>query len=111
VHLEPCFRKQRCMPALTTGAVEHAGARRQAQYVEQPRYLTTIPFRCEERLILEQVLVVEVRRPPVRGGRCRSVPGGAASEAGTGISGLATRSRTHGAWCLSQDAQKNTGSR
>jgi hypothetical protein len=50
--------------ALTTRDVEHARARRKSELVNQPRGLMAIALEREQRLVLEQVLVVEVRLPP-----------------------------------------------
>jgi hypothetical protein len=59
------------MATLPTGHVEDARAGGQLQYLEQARDLSSVTLEREERFVLEQVLGVEVRRPPVglRGGQ------------------------------------------
>jgi hypothetical protein len=51
--------------ALSARDVEHPRARRKPEHVDQPRGLMAIALEREQRLVLEQVLVVEVRLPPL----------------------------------------------
>jgi hypothetical protein len=74
---------------LPAGAVEDARAGRQREQVDEPRDLPAVALRREERLVLLQVVGVEVGRPPVGG-------------AGLRAPGRRRRARR---------AQKNTGSR
>jgi hypothetical protein len=45
--------------------VEDACTRRKLQNIEQPRYFVPVALEREEGLVLEQILGVEIRRPPV----------------------------------------------
>jgi len=56
--------EEMCVPPLTAGDVENSGANRQAHDVDEPRDLAAVFLERKERLVLEQVLLVEVRRPP-----------------------------------------------
>jgi hypothetical protein len=53
------------MPPLAAWNVEDARARRKAEDVDQARDLAAIALDGEERLVLEQILIVEVRLPPL----------------------------------------------
>lgn len=54
------------MSALSTRHVEQTRAGRELDNIQQPRYFVTVALEREERLVLEQILGVEVGRPPVR---------------------------------------------
>ena len=54
------------MPALPTGNVEDPRTDRQLEDLDEPRRIAAVLLRGEERLVLEQVVGVEVRRPPLR---------------------------------------------
>jgi hypothetical protein len=51
---------------LATRYVENARANRKPQDVDQPRDFASILLEREERLVLEEILFVEVRCPPRR---------------------------------------------
>ena len=53
------------MASLAARAFENASARRESEDLDQPRDLSPVPLEREERLVFEEVLGVEVRRPPV----------------------------------------------
>jgi hypothetical protein len=53
------------MPPLAAWNVENACARREAEDVHQARDLAAIALEREQRLVLEQILIVEVRLPPL----------------------------------------------
>jgi hypothetical protein len=53
------------MPPLAAWNVENARARREAEDVHQARDLAAIALEREQRLVLEQILIVEVRLPPL----------------------------------------------
>lgn len=57
------------MAPLTAGTVEHTRTSRQLEHVEQSRNLPPILDEVEDRLVLVQVLRVELRLPPRRGRR------------------------------------------
>jgi hypothetical protein len=59
------------MPPLSARNVEDARAGGGAEDVDEPRDFVAIALEGEERLVLEQVLGVEVVRPPVSGIRRR----------------------------------------
>ncbi len=69
------------MPALAAGDVEDLRAIRGAENVDDARDFLPIALEGEERLVLEQVLRVEVIFPPVGGGgrRLRFIRSRAAS--------------------------------
>jgi hypothetical protein len=52
------------MSSLTARDVEHARAGRKSEHIDQTRRLTPIALEREQRLVLEQILIVEVRLPP-----------------------------------------------
>jgi hypothetical protein len=54
-----------CVPTLAARHVEDACSRWKAEHLDEASYLTTIAFGREERLVLVQVLGVEVARPPI----------------------------------------------
>src|SRR5689334_18263547 len=72
---EARFGEEMCVPALPTGHVEDAGARRQPENLDEACHLTTISLEREEGLVLAKVDVVEVRGPPVRTLRLRAAGG------------------------------------
>ena len=61
------------MPSLAAGNVEDLRAVRRAEDVDEPRDFLTIALEGEEGLVLEQVLRIEIRLPPVGGFRRRLV--------------------------------------
>ena len=85
VHVEPGLSQQVRVPALAAWDVEDAGTGGEPEDLDETGDLAAVPLECEDRFVLEQVVRVEVRRPPF---------GRAAAPAGA---------RTRG--------QKNTGSR
>jgi hypothetical protein len=52
--------------ALPASRVEHAGAERQAEDVEDASDLLTVARKAEQRLVLVEVPRIEKRRPPLR---------------------------------------------
>jgi hypothetical protein len=55
------------VPALAARHVENTGAGWQSEHVDETRHLVAIALEREERIVLDQILVVEVRRPPIGG--------------------------------------------
>jgi hypothetical protein len=53
------------MPPLTTGDVENASTGRQGEQFQEATYLAPIARQVEDRLVLEQIVGVEVRLPPL----------------------------------------------
>lgn len=53
------------MASLPARHVEDACAGRKREHVDQPRDLVPVTGKVEDRLVLEQVVRVEVGRPPV----------------------------------------------
>ena len=53
------------MTTLAAGDVEDARTDRELEDLDQPPGVATILLRREERLVLEQIVGVEVRRPPL----------------------------------------------
>jgi hypothetical protein len=53
------------MSSLAAWNDEDARARRKAEDVDQARDLAAIALEREQRLVLEQILIVEVRLPPL----------------------------------------------
>jgi hypothetical protein len=89
IDVEAGFREQMGVPSLPAGDVEDTRPRREREDLEQARDLAAVALRREDRLVLEEIVGVEVMSPPV----------GAADGAGAPGRTLAGR------------AQKNTGSR
>jgi hypothetical protein len=54
------------MSALTAGHIEDARPDGKLEEVDQPGGVAAILLRGEKRLVLEQIVGVEVRRPPLR---------------------------------------------
>jgi hypothetical protein len=54
-----------CVPALTAWNVEESRADRQLEQLDQTRCLATVTCECEERAVLEEVVSVERRLPPL----------------------------------------------
>ena len=52
------------VPTLAAWHVEHARAGRQREQLDETRYLAPVARQVEDRLVLEEVVRVEVRRPP-----------------------------------------------
>ena len=65
VDVEPCLGEEVRVSSLTARAIEHPCAGGQTEDLEQPRHLATIALEREEWLVLEDVVGVEVRRPPI----------------------------------------------
>jgi hypothetical protein len=65
IDLKSRFGEQMAMPSLSTWHVQDARAGRQSQNVDQSRNFTPIALEREQWLILAQVFVVEVPRPPL----------------------------------------------
>jgi len=59
------FGEQVCVSALSARHIENARPRRQPEQIEQARHFATITLEGEQGLILEQILIVEVRLPPL----------------------------------------------
>ena len=55
------------MAPLPAGDVEDARAGGKLEELEQPRHLVPVTLQGEERLVLEEVLIVEVAAPPLGG--------------------------------------------
>ena len=72
LNLEPRLGQQVRVPPLPARDVEDARARRQGQQLDEPRDLVPVTYEFEDRLVLEQVLRVEVAGPPVRSLRSRA---------------------------------------
>src|SRR4029453_18085887 len=60
-----CLGEQMCVAALPARHVENPRSSRQPEYVDEPSDLTTIAGEIEDRAVFEEVLGVEVLRPPV----------------------------------------------
>ena len=67
VDVEARLGEQVRMASLSAWTIENSRAGRQAEDRDESRYLASIPLEREERLVLEQILGVEVRRPPITG--------------------------------------------
>ncbi len=67
------------MAALAARDVEDPRAGRQAKHIDQPADLSAVAREVEDRAVLEQVVRVEVLRPPVA---CRAGTGWRPPEAG-----------------------------
>ena len=63
------------MSALSAGTVEQSCPDRERHDVEEAPHLATVPREVEERLVLEQIAFVEIRRPPLRLTRCQKNTG------------------------------------
>ena len=57
--------QQVCMPSLSARYVEYARSYGETKYIDNARGFMTIALGGENRLILEQILGVEVRLPPL----------------------------------------------
>lgn len=66
VHVVSRLRQQVRMASLTTGAVKDSRSHGKGQYVDESRHLAAVLREVEERFVLQQVPLVEVRGPPVR---------------------------------------------
>jgi hypothetical protein len=67
--------EEMCMSPLSAGNIEEARAHWERQEFEQPGDFTPVLFEREDGLVLEQVLLVEIGRPPfvvARGGALRA---------------------------------------
>jgi len=67
IDVEPGFREQVCMAALPARHIEDPRSDRQLEQLQQPRDIPPILLRREQRLVLQEIVGVEVRRPPFRG--------------------------------------------
>lgn len=65
VDVEPGLGEQMGVTALAARDIEYARARWKSEHVDQPRGFMSIALEREQRFVLEQVLVVEVRLPPL----------------------------------------------
>jgi hypothetical protein len=68
IDVEPGFREKVRVATLPARHVEDARSRRQLEQLEQSRDITSVLLRREQRLVFEEIMGVEVRRPPFR--RC-----------------------------------------
>jgi hypothetical protein len=59
--------EQMRVSALPARYVENASAGRQPEHFDETRYLVAIALEREERIVLNQILVVEIGRPPIGG--------------------------------------------
>jgi hypothetical protein len=59
------FGEQMRMPALTAGHVEYSRSNRQSKHIDDARGFMAIALGRENRLILEQILGIEIRFPPL----------------------------------------------
>jgi hypothetical protein len=66
VHIVSSFCEEMRMPALPAGNVEYPSSDRQPQYVYDSCDFLPIALQREYRLILEQILGIEIRLPPLR---------------------------------------------
>ena len=73
VHVEARLGQQVRVPSLAARAIEDTGADRELQHIEQPRDLAPVPRQVEDRLVLQEIALIEVRLPPI--GRQFSAPG------------------------------------
>ena len=55
------------VPALAARDVENSRSHWKAEHVDDPRCFLAIPLECEDGLILEQIMGVEIRLPPFGG--------------------------------------------
>ena len=67
IDVEAGFGEQMRVASLAARHVEHARAGRKAEHVDEARDLATIALERKERLVLEQILRVEVALPPFGG--------------------------------------------
>jgi hypothetical protein len=74
-HVESGLGEQVRVPALAARAIEDRGTVRQFEELDQARDLGPIDRLLEQRLELEQVTLVEVRRPPGAVGRAQKNTG------------------------------------
>ena len=65
VDLEARFGQKMRVSPLSAGNVENLRPRRQLEYVDESRDFLAITLECEDRLVLEQVVGVEVPLPPL----------------------------------------------
>src|SRR6266404_9140835 len=63
------FRQKMRVTAVTTWYVENARSQRQAEQIDQTRYLVAIALQGEERAVLEEIVGIECGFPPLA---CRS---------------------------------------
>lgn len=64
LHVEPGLGERVRVATLPARDVENPGAGRQCKNVDEPRNLMAVAFFCEDGLVLEQVVGIEVRLPP-----------------------------------------------
>jgi len=65
VDVESCFDEEMRVSSLPARHVEESRARRKLENLQQPRYFVPVTLEREDGLVLEQVLGVEVGRPPI----------------------------------------------
>ena len=65
VYIVSRFREKMSMPSLSAWYVQHARSHGESQDVDYPSRFVTIAFGRENRLILEQILGIEIRFPPL----------------------------------------------
>jgi hypothetical protein len=59
------LRQQVRVPALSAGTVQYSRTDRKLQQLDEARDLAAIALRIEQRLVLAEILLVEVAAPPL----------------------------------------------
>jgi hypothetical protein len=67
VDVEPRFGEEMRVPSLAARNVEYSRPGRKAEQLDQPGNVAPIALRCEDWLVLEEILGVEVGPPPIGG--------------------------------------------
>jgi hypothetical protein len=67
LHAKAGLGEQVRVASLATRNVEDAGATREREQLDQSRDLLAVADEAEDGLVLQQIVGVEVRRPPIRG--------------------------------------------
>lgn len=67
VYVVSGFGKKVSVPALSARDIENPRSHWKAEHVDDPRCFLAIPLEREDRLILEQIMGVEIRLPPFGG--------------------------------------------
>ena len=65
IHAEARLGEEMRVPALAAWDIEHTSAGREREELDEPRDLAPIAREVEDGLVLEQVVRVEVGRPPL----------------------------------------------
>ena len=65
VDVVACFREHVRVATLPARNIEDSRSHRQTEYFQQPRYIAPITFGSKERLVLEEIVGVEGRFPPL----------------------------------------------